>query len=542
MVIKMKMTAFREKLDRWHYGILILIALLALTLRLIGIDWGMPYSNLHPDEGLIFGEAYGCTLNHSFEVRQYYRPNHVTIKLNTLLYSGIQELYFAPQGLDDFATNYSEHFALFTTASRVLMALFGEGVVILAYLIARFWGKNQALFAGLLFAVFPAFIEHSHYITPDIPLLFFLMGVLWAALCFLKKQSVAWLFWMSFFTAVAFCEKYPGIYGCAIIAVAVCLAYYKKPLKIIGNGLLAILFLVLGIMAVSPVLIVDYKTVLETMAGQNSQYHLGGDGLNFGQTLWFYTKTAVVHLGLVLTVSCIYGIVRACMKNTKQTILLLAFLIYIIPISTLKIHWERYTLPIYAVGLLFAAFGIFYMLTDMQGLLNKGVIPVLIAGFLLFLLPIGNQMSTALAVLGRFLAPDTRIYLQSVFEDMGVTKDNTVYDCNTPLDPGGYYGAFCNFDAGDPSKFKYGSGPKYVMTSSAQRDIYLESDQEVYGWIANFYRALDENYDLVCVFPVEEPSYHFVELQNMWYAARSVYRYIRGAAAGYEIRLYQLRP
>lgn len=538
----MKMTVIREKINRWHYGILAFIALLALTLRLTGIDWGMPYSNLHPDEGLIFGEAYECTLNHSFEVRKYYRPNHVTIKLNTLLYSGIQELYFAPQGLDDFAVNYSEHFALFTTASRVLIALFGEGVVILAYLIARFWGKNQALLAGLLFAVFPAFIEHSHYITPDIPLLFFLMGVLWAALRFLKKQSAVWLFWMSFFTALAFCEKYPGIYGCAIIAAAVCTAYCKKPLKIIENGLLAVLFLVLGILAVSPVLLVDYRTVLENMAGQNAQYHLGGDGLNFGQTLWFYTRTTAVHMGLVLTIGGIYGIVRACMKNTKQTILLLVFLAYIIPISTLKVHWERYTLPIYAVGLLFAAFGIFYVLADMQRILNKGVIPALIAGCLLILLPVGNQMSTALAVAGRFLAPDSRIYLQSVFEGTDVTRDNTIYDCNTPLDPGGYYGAFSSFEAGDPSKYKYGGSPKYVMTSSAQRDAYLESGLEVYGWIADFYRALDESYELVFLFPVEEPSYHFVELQNMWYAARSVYRYMRGAAAGYEIRLYQLRP
>lgn len=537
----MKMTAIREKIDRWHYGILVFIALLALTLRLTGIDWGMPYSNLHPDEGLIFGGAYECTLNHSFEVRQYYRPNHVTIKLNTLLYSGIQELYFAPQGLDDFAMNYSEHFALFTTASRVLIALFGEGVVILAYLIARFWGRNQALLAGLLFAVFPAFIEHSHYITPDIPLLFFLMGVLWAALRFLKKQSAVWLFWMSFFTALAFCEKYPGIYGCVIIAAAVFAAYCKKPLKIIGSGLLAVLFLVLGILAVSPVLLVDYRTVLESMAGQNAQYHLGGDGLNFGQTLWYYTRTTAEHMGLVLTIGAIYGIVRACMKNTKQTILLLVLLAYIIPISTLKIHWERYTLPIYAVGLLFAAFGIFYMLEDMHGILCRGMIPVLIAGFLLFLLPIGNQMSTALAVIGRFLAPDSRIYLQSVFEEMGVTRDNTIFDCSTPLDPGGYYGAFASFEAGDPSKYKYGGSPIYVMTSSAQRDEYLASELEVYGWIADFYRALDENHDLVFLFPVEEPSYHFVELQNMWYAARSVYRYMRGAAAGFEIRLYQLR-
>lgn len=533
---------WKEKIEKWHFWILGLIFVLAVILRLVGIGWGMPHDNLHPDEGLIFGQAYQCALNHNFEVRDYYRPNHVSIKLNTLLYVGIQELYFAPQGQTDFALNYSQHFALFTVASRVLTALFSMGTVVLAYLIALLWGRRQALFATLLFAIFPSFIEHSHYITPDIPLLFFLMGVLWAAFGYLKKPSVHWLFWMSFFTALATCEKYPGAYGCAVIAATVCVVHFKKPMKIVRDGFFAIFFFVLGILAVSPILLVDIRTVLEVMAGQNKQYHIGADGLNFGQTLLFYGETAAVHWGLVLTVSCIYGIVRSFMKNVKQTLILLAFLAYIVPISVLSVHWERYTLPIYAAGLLFGAFGVFYILEDLKGILKKDLKVSLLAYFLLFLLPTGSLMAGAVAVSGSFLAPDSRILLQEVVAEMGVTSNNTVADCNTPLDPGGFYGAFSNFEGGDPAKFKYGDFIKFVMTSSAQRDLFLEADPEVYGWIAEFYRKLDENYPLVYLFQVEKPSSHFIELQNIWYAARSVYRYMRGAAVGYEIRLYQWTP
>lgn len=538
----MILTAIKEKIERWHGGILALIFMVAVILRLVGISWGMPYGNLHPDEGIIYEQSYQCALNRSFEVKDYYRPNHVTVKLNTILYIGIQELYFAPQGLEDFALNYSQHFALFTTASRVLTAVFSVGIVVLAYFIARFWGRNQALFAALLFAVFPSFLEHSHYITPDIPLLFFLMGVLWMAFCYLKKPTLARLFWMSFFTALATCEKYPGVYGCAIIAVTVCITWGKKLTMIVRDGCLAILFFVLGIMAVSPVLLIDFRTVLEVMAGQNKQYHLGADGLNFGQTLFFYAQTAAVHLGLILTVCSIYGIVKSFRENWKQTLLLLAFLAYIVPISMLSIHWERYTLPIYAAGLLFGAAGTFYILEDLQGILKAKPAASLMVGFLLLLLPTGSLTAGAMAVSGSFLAPDSRIFLQQVFAEMNVNSGNTVYDCNTPLDPGGYYGAFCNFEAGDVSRYKYANRPLFVMTSSAQRDLYLAADPEMYGWVANFYRQLDEEYELVYLFTVENPSNHFLELQNMWYAARSVYRYLRGASAGYEIRLYQLVP
>lgn len=538
----MLLTTLKEKINHWHFRILALIFAIAIILRIVGINWGMPHNNLHPDEGIIFGQAYQCALDRSFEVREYYRPNHVTIKLNTLLYIGIQELYFAPQGQTDFALNYSEHFALFTTASRVLIALFSVGIVVLAYAIARFWGRLQALFAALLFAVLPSFIEHSHYITPDIPLLFFLMCVLWAAFCYLRKPSLSWLFWMSFFTAWAFCEKYPGAYGCAIIAVAVCATQIKRPLMIVRDGLFAIFFLVLGILAISPILLVDFRTVLEVMIGQNKQYHLGADGLNFGETLLFYVKTAGVQLGLVLTVSSIYGIVRSFVKDVKRTLILFTFLAYIVPISVLSVHWERYTLPIYAAGLLFGAFGVFYVFEDLRGVLEGRSWASLILCFLLLLMPVGSLMAGAIAVSASFLAPDSRILLQEVFAEMNVTANNTEYDCNTPLDPGGYYGAFRNFEAGDPTKFKYGSGPKFIMTSSAQRDLYLEADPEVYGWIADFYRKLDEDYALVYHFSVEKPSSHFLEVQNIWYAARSVYRYMRGAAVGYEIRLYQLLP
>lgn len=533
-----KKTGIRGKLLHRQGAALAAVLFIAALLRFVGIGWGMPYGNLHPDECIIYGQAYQCAADHTFEVKEYSRPNHVTIKLNTLLYIGIQEVYFAPQGLDDFAVNYSEHFALFTTASRVLTALFSMGTVVLAYLTVRIWGRYQALLAALLFALFPPFVEHSHYITPDIPLLFFFMCVLWGALRYLKNPSRKGLFGMCFCTALGFCEKYPGAYGCVIIAVAVCMVYRREPLKILRNGLLAILFFVLGIMAVSPVLIVDLRTVLAAMAGQNAQYHLGGDGLNFGETLLFYMKTAAEHLGLLLMLSSLYGIVRAFLKKTQETVLVSLFLLYILPISVLRVHWERYTLPIYAAGLLFGAVGAFYAAEDLQKLLKgrKGVFAAACA--LLFLLPVGNAAAGAAAVLGSLLAPDSRIFLQDVFAEMNITSANTVHDCNTPLDPGGYYGAFNEFEDADPSRYKYGVSPAYVMTSSSQRDAYFASEPEIYGGVAQFYRTLDEEYELIYLYSAEEPQSYFLELQNIWYAARSVYRYIRGTASGYEIRLY----
>ena len=111
-------------------------------------------------------------------------------------------------------------------------------------------------------------------------------------------------------------------------------------------------------MAVSPVLIVDLETVLEVMEGQNKLNHVGADGLNFGQTLIFYLKTTAVRMGLI-----------------------------------------------------FAAAGVFYLIEDLQKLLQKNVIVACVAYFVLLILPAGSVAASGLAVTSSFLAPDNRIFL-----------------------------------------------------------------------------------------------------------------------------------
>ncbi|MBO4608752.1 MAG: glycosyltransferase family 39 protein [Lachnospiraceae bacterium] len=519
------------------------IILLAVVMRLVGISWGMPYSNLHPDEGIVFYPAYQCALDRTIDVHgSYYRPNHVTIKASALIYMGIQDFYFAPRGMNDFAANYSEHFALFTTSSRIFVALLGVGVVIWTFLIGLFWGRKQALFAALLAAVFPGFIEHSHYITPDIPLLFFLMGAMWAALHYQKAPSVKWLFWMSLFTSFAICEKYPGAYGCLIIAVAVISAHTRDIKTIIIRGLLAVLFVVLGILAVSPALITDLKTVLDVMAGQNGDSHIGGDGLNHPQIFVYYLENAAERMGLVLVLCSIYGVVRSFMKKTKQTILLSLLLIYLIPISMLNLHWERYDLPVYEAGVTFGAFGSLYLLEDIRKRIKSRSVISSAALIIFVLLPIGNLFAGSVAMDARFLAPDSRIVCKDDIDAMGLTLDNTACDCNTPLDPGGFYGAWGCYEGCDPSKYKWGPAPKFVMTSSGMRDLFLEGNQDMYGWIANFYRRLDEEYPMIYIYTPENPSFHVLEVQNIYCAARTVVRYLRGTASGCELRVYVMHP
>ena len=90
------------------------IILLAIVMRLVGISWGMPYGNLHPDEGIVYYPAYQCALERNIDVHgSYYRPDHVSIKASALIYMAIQDFYFTPRGMEDFASNYSNNFGIY---------------------------------------------------------------------------------------------------------------------------------------------------------------------------------------------------------------------------------------------------------------------------------------------------------------------------------------------------------------------------------------------------------------------------------------------
>ena len=81
--------------------------------------------------------------------------------------------------------------------------------------------------------------------------------------------------------------------------------------------------------------------------------------------------------------------------------------------------------------------------------------------------------------------------------------------------------------------------PQFIVTSSSQRDLYLISDQEYYGGVANFYRQVDDIYRLIYIYTPENPKSCFIEIYNIGYAIKNVIRYARGAANGFEIRVYQ---
>jgi hypothetical protein len=146
------------------------ICVLALTLRIVGLQYGLP-AVYNPDETAIMARALSFargTLNpHNFLYPTFYfyvlfawvgvYLAFVWLSGRVESIAGLQQLYFTdPTGI--------------YTAGRALGVATGAGAVVLLYrLAARLIDRRTALAAALFLAVAPLHVRDSHYVKHDVP-------------------------------------------------------------------------------------------------------------------------------------------------------------------------------------------------------------------------------------------------------------------------------------------------------------------------------------------------------------------------------------
>jgi 4-amino-4-deoxy-L-arabinose transferase-like glycosyltransferase len=106
-------------------------------------------------------------------------------------------------------------FPQFYLAARLVSAVMGVGVVLLTYLLAnRLGGRRQALMAAAVAAVLPALVIHSHFATPDTPLVFYTILALYLLVRVYDEwnQDNGWAYLgAGFVCGLAASTKYNGV-------------------------------------------------------------------------------------------------------------------------------------------------------------------------------------------------------------------------------------------------------------------------------------------------------------------------------------------
>src|SRR6266545_5959438 len=294
-------------------GVLAGLLGLAAALRLIGIEYGLPFGGLlNPDERNIVPRAWGMVHGAGLDPHWFDYPS-------LLLY--VLAPFQAWQGEPSYLT------------ARLVVAAFGVGAVAAAWWLGRAaYGRTAGLVAGAVVAVETIGVAYSHAAVTDVP-----MTALIAVS--LALAVTGRLEWAGVAAGLAASAKYPGVF----LLVPLVVAGWGKWRRLGASVSLAIA----AFLATSPFVLVhphqawDDATRVQRLARDG---WLGFEHDSFA--LFSFTGKLWDGLGPALAVA-VLGLVLALRRRSRTDLILTVFvLVYLADLLTLRAHFDRYLLPL----------------------------------------------------------------------------------------------------------------------------------------------------------------------------------------------------
>ncbi len=344
--------------------ILILIMLLALILRIYGINWGLPgkdyYFSYNSDEvhyirGLSRMEPEKLDFNpHYFNwgTWHYYELGAIIGLagfLNIVKLSKDKYFYYA---------NPSEMAKIYL-AGRFLSVLFALGTILLVYLIGKeIYSQNLGLLAGFFMAINPAHIVNSHYLKADTSVTFWITLLLLSCIYLLKMCRLKWYILSGIFSGLAIGAQQNGICFMHTILFAHLLKEYKTPFnfeyakKILLSRKLWIGYLAVFItyLIINPSLylssaeFVKGHILLRSKWGTVAVVDTVIDKINIANILSLFSVGLTPFFVFMGMAGLLYGIIS---KSRKFLLVVFWLLPYLIIMVTIKALNTRYQILIY---------------------------------------------------------------------------------------------------------------------------------------------------------------------------------------------------
>lgn len=504
-----------------------------LVLRVVGSDFGFPLL-LHPDEWAVVDGVIDMARRQSFEPHFYLRPDHVEMKLNYLTFAAYAVLVEGTSIELAFAADPLPFYWL----ARLLTAAFGVGTIVLAHAVGRRWSPLAGIIAAVLFAVFPPFVTHAHYATPDVPLTFALMLVVYALVRYVADPGRRTLLLACFGAAVAVATKYPGALVTVGIAVTVLAAGARDRdwRRTLGHGALALAAFVGWLFLISPSLFTNLSGVRAELAIQSAGDRLGHPDLGLVGTLAFYARTYAGFSGSVLLVLAAVGLVVVVRARRLEVLPWFIGAVVWVGLSTLPLSWERWGLPMWTTPLLLTSVGFAELVRVCRSARVRWV-PVaagVVAGAHL-------GVAAAASVVG-LVTPDTRSASLQWVESRGITREDSAFEGYSPFLPGTpalFFKQARTTGSGYELMTKAGRPATSVVLSSGMynrvsTDPRYAEYRPIYAWIRS-------EYELVATFdPARSARPSVLEPVGVVRQAQQLADFARGRMSGPRILVYAL--
>ena len=345
------------------YGTSVIIFLaIAVILRLVGINWGMPYI-YHPDERLLVARGvhfFSGDLNpHLFIYPSLQMYIIFIFNIIVYLFGHIAGTFSSVQ---DYTIMYQTNPAVFYITDRFVVVIFAILSIIVTFkLCQRLFGYKSALICLLFFSILPVHVLHSHYVTTDVPCILFILLSFYYSIKILDSNAWEYYILAGIFGGLAAGIKYNG----GLIVMCIIFAHWIKTWlesdgdfkrrvflvfksTFVSKLIAAISVSILIYLVTSPYTILDFKTFLKDFIFQVSAQRRG-HGLIFVGINNKFLHQLFVNLrhwgGPFIWLLMIAGVIRTLFKIDKYRLLILSwvFLYFMAMISSNDL-FIRYTL------------------------------------------------------------------------------------------------------------------------------------------------------------------------------------------------------
>jgi len=350
-------TYLKAMVSGWPGLSLLAILAAAFFFRVYGINFGLPYI-YHPDEPSIVKRALSMIHSGDFSPHWFDWPS-LYFYVQALVYV-LRYLYSASQ-----AINFDNvQLAGFYLWGRFTTALLGTITVGLTYWVGKELFDKRVGLLGALFLTFSLLhVESSHYITPDVPVAFFVLITFLLSCSILDKGDAKYYILGGLLAGLTTAIKYQGalVFSCIFFAYVMRLLAGKKEYEKI---LYSIIALGCGFLIGVPYALKEAPTFLHDVyqiMGHYSLGHLSAEGT--ANWWWYLTYFYREGMGRGILILSICGLVLVVVKSNEKRFLALTFVIVLFTrVYSARARFARNLMPILPFLSLFAAFFLSYLL------------------------------------------------------------------------------------------------------------------------------------------------------------------------------------
>ena len=522
--------------------LLCILCLLGGVFRYASSFWGYP-NLLHPDEYAIVDSVYEMRTRHSFEPAIYARPDHFEIKANLIIFEVVSRVKFGQGLLDTFVSNRSFYYLL----ARFFTATLGWMMIPLSYLISELLARKSGIYTAFLFTAFPLYILNSGYATPDIPLSFFVLLFIYLLMCFIQKPVTGKLIAVCLAIVLGILVKYPMAISLAVLLAAfIAIALRDKSWKrMIEFALLSGLVIFALTFILAPNLFTNINQTISSILFEAGSSHLGADGLGFFGNLWFYTLSFFRYVGIEFLVLLVLGTYLLIKRRGIEQIPVFAGFVFLISLSSLALHWERWGIPMFITPLILGGIGLQAMVHEISS--HKSMIqqskyftPLKFFSLAVVAIVSINLLSGAIAMVSQQLGAQTRIVALKYFNDNGITADQAIFEGYTPFLMQGPGLLYINLDQEGNLMFpEEKKNAKYIILSSQMYARFF-AEPERYAHDVAVYNKIRSSGRMIYELKGQRNQFSYMGIKNLFYNLDKVLLTIKGAVWGTTIQIYEI--